>query len=106
MNLFARFSFGAFPCFGGKEEILAMLFHPRTNPQLRFAVARRCVNVIDAVLKQQLQRGIGLSHFAQRRRAEDRPCAVMSRTSKSLFSNHGVSPSLKVYRKTNFWTYG
>jgi hypothetical protein len=48
--------------------------------QLRIAIARRGVEVVQFIPEHELERPIrfGLGDFAERRRAEDRPAALMS----------------------------
>jgi hypothetical protein len=58
---------------GGQEELALVALQPGGDPQLGVAVAGRDVDVVDAVLNQQLQRAVGilLGDTAQRRGAED-----------------------------------
>src|SRR5262249_34050634 len=75
---------GAVAGLRGQEEARAMLRHPRADAQLRVAVRRRGVDVIDAVLEQQLENLIGLllAHGAERCCAEDHPCAAVAGSSE------------------------
>ena len=55
MQAVARAGIGAIAGLRGQEEALAMLRHPRADAQLRVTVRCRGVDVIDAVLEQQLE---------------------------------------------------
>ena len=58
---------------GREEETVTVLAKPGREPELRLAVARRGVDVIDPVLEQELERVVGLvlRHVPERRGAED-----------------------------------
>ena len=55
-DLLARAGAVALPGLRREEEPVAVLAQPRREPQLRVAVRRSGVDVIDAVLEQQLER--------------------------------------------------
>ena len=67
-----------------------MLRQPRREPQLRVAVRRSGVDVVDAVLEQQLERrvGLGLRERAERRGAEDRARALVAGAPEWRFRDH------------------
>src|SRR6266498_3172504 len=94
MDLIARGHVGALAGFGGQEELLAVAAHPRPDPQLGFAIAGGGVDVVDAVLKQQLQRAVGviLRDIAERRRAKDRACASVAGAAEGERGNHWFPP--------------
>ena len=76
--------------FGRQEEVPAMAGHPGADAQLGVAVAGGGVDMVDAVLEQDLQRAVSvrLADSTQRRRAKERPRAQLARTAKGLFSDH------------------
>ena len=59
-DLLVRAGAVALPGLRREEEAVAMLRQPGREPQLRFAIGRGRVDVVDAVLEQQLQRGVRL----------------------------------------------
>src|SRR5579862_3742708 len=79
--------------FGREKKSLAMLAHPRTDPQFRFAVRRRRIDMIDAVFEQHLEHAVSLVllHPAERGGAEKNSCALMSRLPKWTRFNHDVT---------------
>src|SRR5580704_1930177 len=46
--------------FSGEKKSLAMLVHPRTDSQFRFAVRRRRIDMIDAIFEQHLEHAVRL----------------------------------------------
>ena len=69
----------------GEEEVVAVPRHPRRDAQLRVAVARGGVDVVDAVAEQHLQRAVGLvlaraGERGARRTASRCSCARCVRT--------------------------
>ena len=62
---------------GGEEEVLAVTRHPGRDTQLRVAVPRRRVDVVDAVTQQHFQRAVCLvlTCPGKRGRPEQRDCA-------------------------------
>jgi hypothetical protein len=72
VQLVARPRGRALPRLGRQEEPAAVGAQPRREAQLRVAVHRRRVDVVDAVLEQQLEHLVGarLLHAAERRGAE------------------------------------
>ena len=73
-DLLARPAVGPLAGLRGDEELALVPAQPGGDAQLGVAVGRRDVDVVDAVLEQQLQRavGVGLGDAPQRRGAEDR----------------------------------
>ena len=67
-----------------------MIFHPWPYAELRFAVAGRRIDVVDAMLQQQPQDIVGhiLSDSPQRRTPEYDRCAMVTRAAKRLLPNH------------------
>ena len=65
----------------GQEEAITVTRHPRPDAQLRVAVGRRRIDVVDAVGEQQLEDLIGLllAHRAERRGAEEHAARAVSR---------------------------
>ena len=64
----------------GDEEGVRAPLEPGRDPQLRRTVGRGRVDVIHAVLEEQLQRSlrVGVGDMAQPRRTEDRARALMA----------------------------
>ena len=89
-NLLARAGAVALPGLRREEEPVAVPAQPRSEPQLRVAVRRCRVDVIDAVLEQELERGIGLglTERAERRSAEDRARALVSGAPERRLGDH------------------
>ena len=67
------------PVLVARKNCVAVLGHPRPEPQLGVAVARRGVDVVDAVAGDQLERRVGilLADRAERGGAEDDPRALV-----------------------------
>ena len=96
-DLRGRLAAAALPGFGGQEEIPAVLFHPRADPQ--FGVAVRCgdVDVVHAVPEQNLEGRIRVGAPAdsgKRRRAEHGPRGRMACFPERYFFNHGFASAL------------
>ena len=89
-NLFARSGAVALAGLRREEETVAMLREPRREPQLRVAVRRGDVDVVDAVLEQQLEHriGLGLRQRAERRGAEERAGALVAGASERRLRDH------------------
>jgi hypothetical protein len=82
----------AFLGLGGQEEIRAAGLHPRAHPQLGVAVRGGDVDVVDAVPQQDIQRFIRnrLRNAGERRRAEQRTGADLTRFTERDFLDHPV----------------
>src|SRR5258708_40128338 len=94
MNLVTRFLVGSFAGFCRQEELGAMLGHPRTNTQFRFAVTGRRVDMVDAILKQQIKRIVGffLRHVTECCCTKYNACTEMTCSAKCKCWNHTSSP--------------
>src|SRR5260370_7853568 len=81
MQLFACGAGLALAGLGGDEETSGLAREPRRDAQLRLAVARSRVDVIDAVAEKNFERpvGCGLRHPRGRRPAPARPAAPSAR---------------------------
>jgi hypothetical protein len=79
-DLLARALVLTLPCFRRDEEPSGILRQPRCEPQLRITVRRGDVDVVDAVLEQELERRIrlGLRELSERSCSEDRAGALMA----------------------------
>jgi hypothetical protein len=77
----ARLLFSAGIGFGSQEEASGLPLQPWTNAQLRLAVARRGVDVVDGVAKQHLKGSIGdlLADPREGRRAKEGAAALVPR---------------------------
>src|SRR5579872_6297947 len=86
----ARALIRAIAGLGREEEALAMLAHPGTDAQFRFAIRRRSIDVVDAEFEQQFEHLIGLVllHTAQRRGAEDDAGALMTGFAEGNLVDH------------------
>ena len=73
-----------------EEKPIAVLAQPRGEPQLRVAVRRSGVDVIDAVLEQELERGIGLglTERTERCSTEDRARALVAGAPEWRYRDH------------------
>ena len=73
-----------------QEEAVAVLREPRRESQLRLAVRRGSVDVVDVVLEQQLERAVRLRlrDRAQRRGAEERSRALVARAAERRSFDH------------------
>ena len=78
-DLLARARAVALAGLRGEEEPVAVLRQPRCEPQLRVAVRRGRVDVVDAVLEQQLERAVGLGLRDGRRAPRRRRACACSR---------------------------
>ena len=58
MNLCASIRGARRPVLGGQEEVLSVTCHARPDAQFRIAVPGSCVDVIDAVAQQHLNRPV------------------------------------------------
>jgi hypothetical protein len=69
---------------------LAVLGHPGTDAKFGIAVSCGGINVINAVLQQELKRAIRLRlvYFAERSSAKQRPRAQMSGAAKRKLWDH------------------
>jgi hypothetical protein len=76
-----------------EEEAAGVALQPGRDPQLGVAVGRGRVEVVDAVLEQQLQRPLGLlvRDRAERRSAEDDARAVVTRAPEGCGVDHTPS---------------
>src|SRR5215218_11262514 len=74
-----------------QEEVRPVRLHPRPDPELCVTVTRGRVNVIDAVLADQLHRVIrlGLTDITESRGSEDGARAVVSGASELQNGDHG-----------------
>ncbi len=97
-DLLPRRGVRALARLGRDEE--RVLLEPRRDPQLRVAVARGDVDVVDAVLEEQLQRavGVGLGDVAERRGTEDHAAGLVSGRAEGGAVDH--APELTRLRKT------
>ena len=75
---------------GREKEAAPMLAHPRSDPQLRFAVRSRGVDMVDAVFQQHLEHLVCflLLHTAERGGAKNHSRALMTGFSKRTCSDH------------------
>ena len=89
-NLVARRVVGALAGLRCKEEAITVPRHPGADPQLRIAVARGYVDVVDAVLDQAGQHFVRrfLTNASQRRGPEDRARTVVSCAPKRQLLDH------------------
>src|SRR5215213_7424204 len=80
-----------FAGLGRQEEVRPVRLHPRPDPKLCVTVTRGRVNVIDAVLADQLHRVIrfGLTDVTEGRGSEDGAGAVVSGASELQNGDHG-----------------
>ena len=87
----ARRRVGALAGLGGQEELV--LAQPGGDAQLRVAVAGGDVDVVDAVLEQQLERavGVGLGDVAERRGTEDHAAGLVSGRAEGGALDHARS---------------
>src|SRR5260370_22373622 len=79
-------------------ELRAIAGQPGSDAQLSISVARRQVKVIDPVLKQYLQRAVGLllCDMTERCGSENSACAHMTAPAKELRGNcHPFPPSFE-----------
>src|SRR5207244_6494348 len=84
-DLVARLGVGALAGLGREEEAVAPFpLQPRRDVELRIAVARRRIEVVQVVAEHELEGavGFGLSDFTERGGTEDRPPALMSGASE------------------------
>jgi hypothetical protein len=90
VDLFARAGAVALPGLRRDEETVAVLRQPRREPAARVAVRRSGVDVVDAVLEQQLEGRVrlGLRERAECRGTEDRACALVAGASERRFLDH------------------
>ena len=81
----------AFAGLGGQEELTGVGRQPRRQTQLRIAVRRRGVDVVDAVAEQQRQHLVGLllAHRAEGGGAEHDPTAEVTGGPESAAFDHG-----------------
>ncbi len=86
LDLVARRRVGALAGLRGEEEAVAVPGEAGREPQLGVAVARGGVDVVDAVLEQQLDRlvGVALADVAERGRAEDDAGALVAGAAEGL----------------------
>ena len=89
VDLLLRLRVGALAGLGRQEELV--LREPRGDPQLRVAIGGGDVDVVDAVLEQQLERAvrIGLGGLGQRRGTEDHAAGLVSRRAEGGALDHG-----------------
>ena len=96
-DLLARAAVGPLAGLGRHEELPLVALQPRGDAQLGVAVAGRDVDVVDAVLEQQLQRAVGilLGDAPQRRGAEDGAGRLVSGRPEGGAFDHGreVTPA-------------
>ena len=80
---------------GREEEVRAVLAHPRPDPELGVAVARSRVDVVDAVLEQELERAVRLvlRGLAERGCAEQRPRADVPGRAEGELLDHALEIS-------------
>src|SRR4051794_37118426 len=80
----------ALPGLCGQEEILAVMCHPGGKAQFSVPIARRDVDMIDAVFEEDVQYAIRLrlGGAAQRCRTKECHRAHVSSASKRTFLNH------------------
>ena len=80
---------GALAGLGREEELV--LRQPRGDPQLRVAVGGGDVDVVDAVLEQQLERAVRvlLGRLGQRRGTEDHAAGLVSGRAEGGALDHG-----------------
>src|SRR5712692_5698525 len=79
MNFLTRALLIALVTLGGEEEPAGLAFQPRRDPNLRLAVDGGGVDVVDTEAEENLECFVRrlLRHGAQRRGAEDDPCALV-----------------------------
>ena len=84
MQLLACLGRAACAGLGGDEEAAGVALEPRRDAQLGVAVAGSGVDVVDAVLHQQIESAVGrrLIDAAQRRRTKKSARAVVTGTAK------------------------
>ena len=99
-DLLARRGVRALAGLGRHEEPCRSLSHVR-DPQLRVAVAGGDVDVVDAVLEEQLQRAVGvrLGDVAERRGTEDHAAGLVSGRAEGGAVDH--APELTGRRKVH-----
>src|SRR5439155_891476 len=93
-DLVTRLGVGPLPGLRGeKEAVPSLAREPWRDAQLRIAVARRRVDVIEVVAKDELERaiGFGIGHPAQGRGAEERPAALVSGLPERRLRDHLAS---------------
>ena len=80
---------------GGDEEPARLALEPRGEAQLGVAVRGGRVDVVDAVLEQELERalGLGVGDRSERRGAEDRAAALVSGAAERRPCDHGTNPN-------------
>ena len=102
VNLLASAGSVALPGLRGDEEPVAVLLQPRREPQLGAAVRGSGIDVVDAVLEQQLKRlvGLGLGDRAERRGAEERARAVVAGAPERRFRDHTLRLTCAACRTT------
>src|SRR5712664_1582796 len=100
VDVLARLAGAAAPGLGREEEVLPVARHPRADAQLRVAVARGGVDVVDAIAEQELQRavGVGLARAGQRRAAEQGDRARVAGPSERSSLEHGAPSAVTAYR--------
>jgi hypothetical protein len=92
---------GPFPRLRRDEEGARVALQPRRDPQFGVAVARRHVDVVDAVLQELVQGpvGVALGHAGQRRGTEDHAAGVMAGRAERRPWEHDGSLGRSVFRK-------
>ena len=78
---------------GGEKETMAVLAHPRPDPQLRIAVRRCRVDMVHARFQQEAEPAIGflLGDGRQRGSPKEKACALMARSSEGQGGEHGIT---------------
>ncbi len=92
MEMLLCFLVGPLFGFGGQEKVVAVALYPGAEQLLGGAIAVGSVDMVDAILKQQLHRtvGFGLGNAAERGRAKDCTRTLMPGATKRPFLNHGA----------------
>jgi hypothetical protein len=96
-DLVPRLPVAALAGLGREEEISSVTIHPRSNPKLGIAVGGCRVDVVDAVLEQEVEHAIGgaLVDLAECCAAEDHRRAAMAGPSEGAFLDHISLPVVK-----------
>jgi hypothetical protein len=98
---------GALVRLRGQEEAVAMPRHPRAHTQLRIAIHGGRVDVVHAVLEQQLEERVSLvlAHAAERRGAEDDAAAdVPGAPERDLLHGPSCAPQRLYYARRRLET--